>query len=433
MLRLAAFLAALLGFAAGLPASAQAQADDTHTVRVRILERARPNVVAVEALDERLTLYAGNDATPLAYLAPGETAGLAVRGRDVYVQLPDRALFATTLRIEPLAEAAWQLHVHESATSAETARYTGRLEVAPEAAGAETLELVNDVPVEDYVASVVASEYGLGDLEGTKAMAVVARTYAVRAAAKFENASYDHVDHTASQMYGGVSTVTPLARRAVAATQGEILTYGGAPIEAVYSSSSGGHTANNEDVWDASEVQPYLRGKPDPYDEEASPHARWTARVDRSRLLRRLSDRFGFTVRGFVLGDRSADGRVMSVELIGPGGRREEMQSNAFRLFVNQQASGNGLRSTLFDAERSGSAYVFEGRGFGHGVGLSQYGAHAMARRGSDYREILAFYYDGTQIERLDGTRLPPPAVATETPRPREPRRTTSSDRRIGW
>ncbi len=437
------FVALGLLLAAAPPLHAQPAVPPT--VRVRLMEQAEPRVVAVEATDGPLALYAGASEEPLVRLEAGEAAGLAVRGREVHVQLAEGGLFATSLRIEPLGSGGaandgaandgagggtWRLHVREGAAEAEAAQYAGALFVEPAGAAGETLQLINHAPLEDYVASVVASEYGLGDLEGAKAMAVVARTYALYSAGKF-GAAYDHVDHTASQMYGGLSTVTPVAHRATEATRGEVLTYGGAPIEAVYFSASGGHTASNEHVWQASAALPYLRGKPDPY-AGASPHADWRVAVDRSRLLRRLTRRHGFEVSGFVLGERSAGGRVRTIELLGAGGRRTEVSGNDFRLFVNQQLSGSGLRSTLFDAERTGGRYVFEGSGYGHGVGLSQYGAHAMAERGHGYREILQFYYAGTTLQHVDGTRPPAPVVA-ETEDDAPERRTTSTERRIGW
>jgi stage II sporulation protein D len=120
------------------------------------------------------------------------------------------------------------------------------------------------------------------------------------------------------------------------------------------------------------------------------------------------------------------------------------MNANDFRLVVNRGVDGDPLKSTWFDARRSGNQYVFDGRGFGHGVGLNQWGAHEMAKRGKSYRDILTFYYTGVDIEQLGGVdkdprdapvaRTPPtpepdPASPTET---RE-RSVDTDQRRIGW
>jgi stage II sporulation protein D len=262
-------------------------------------------------------------------------------------------------------------------------------------------------------------------------MAVVARTYGLKAAQKFDG-DYDHGDGTLSQVYSGLSAITPGARRAAEATRGEVLTYGGDLIEATYFSSSGGHTANNEDVWDASAALPYLRGRPDPYDAEA-PNRRWTVALDRAAVLRVLGRRFGGEVVGFVVADRSRDGRVRTIGLLRPGRQREAVQANAFRLALSA-VPGPALKSTWFTARRSGDRYVFEGRGFGHGVGLSQYGAHAMSERGMSYRDILAFYYQGATLTRLRPDRpLAAQLDASGDTQQARQETLTRPRRRIGW
>jgi len=303
--------------------------------------------------------------------------------------------------------------------------YSGGLRIEPDPNQAGTLQLVNLVPIEDYVASVVASEYPFeDDLSGSKAMAVVARTYALRAAEKFDGA-YDHVDHTLSQVYRGHHAITGTARRAADATRGQVLTHDGTLIEAVYFSSSGGHTANHEDVWEADRVLPYLRGRPDPHD-RPSPHHEWTTRIPRTPMLQALTRDQEFQVEGFLIDDRSEEGRVRHVKLLRPDGTTHQMQANAFRLIVSRGVPDVTLKSTWFDARREGDEYVFEGRGYGHGVGLSQWGAHIMADNGAGYQEILRFYYSGVRVERIDGVQVAPPVLPVATDRVDPPRR-------LGW
>ena len=195
-----------------------------------------------------------------------------------------------------------------------------------------------------------------------------------------------------------------------------MLTYDGALIEAVYFASSGGHTADNETVWE-SPPRPYLRGVRDPYDH--SPHAKWHAKIPRKKLLDALSKAYGFTVEGFRIDERSRDGRVRTIKLLGKPERT--ISGNAFRLVVIRTFGARTLKSTFFDARVRGSDYVFEGHGFGHGVGLSQWGAHEMAQKGRSYRDILTFYYTDVALTRdadyaalLD--REPQARVAVETP-----------------
>ena len=405
---------------------AAAQSSDTAppAVRVRLMDDTEADRTRLRVEGGPLRLVDGESGLPLTTLEAGTEVVLGTRDREVYLRSEDGGLYARSLRIAPTQGARWSL-----ASATEGFRpYVGDLRVAPDSANPERLQLINAVPLDDYVASVVASEYTLDDVEGAKAMAVVARTYALRASDKF-GADYDHVDHVLSQVYKGTSTITSEARSAAESTRGEVLTYGGSLIEATYFSASGGHTADNEDVWDADEVLPYLRGKSDPYTDQ-SPHRRWSTTVPRPDLLDHLSDRFDRSIEGFLIDELSSDGRVSTIELLTAEGDPLRMQANAFRLFINEHFPSVNLKSTWFDARRSGNQYVFDGRGYGHGVGLSQWGAHEMASRGYSYREILTFYYTDVQIEHLEYADAPPqPPLARQTP----PRDTTKTDRRIGW
>jgi stage II sporulation protein D len=407
--------------------SAEPDPSDTTRVRVRLLESIGPESVRVTPVGGTVHLRREQNGSPLLRIEAGDTVTLGVRGDELAVRLSTRGLYTPDLLLDPDPGVSWKLAWTDG--SRDRARtYEGPLFVQPDPKKAGRIQLVNASPLESYVASVVAAEYGFDDLEGAKAMAVVARTYALKAADKFDG-RYDHVDHTASQVYRGTSAITGVARRAARETRGEVVTYNDTLIEAVYFSSSGGHTADNEDVWDADESLPYLRGKRDPYDRN-SPHHRWTTRIDRRPLLRALEEQLGGSVRGFVIGERSEGRRVKNVDILRPGGSRETMQANAFRLLVNRAVPGAEMKSTWFDARREGDEYVLDGRGFGHGVGLSQWGAHEMSQRGKSYRDILSFYYDDIRVQRLDGVKVAPtlPPVAKE-----EADAPERGGGRIGW
>jgi stage II sporulation protein D len=156
--------------------------------------------------------------------------------------------------------------------------------------------------------------------------------------------------------------------------------------------------------------------------------------VSRDRLLAALSAKYG-TVTGFVIDERGKDDRVISIELLKASGRHETIRGNEFRVFVLEHFGDATLRSTLFTADRVGDQYVFEGRGNGHGVGLSQWGAHELAQRNSSYRDILEFYYTGIQLQRLDDLTdaEPPPAAASSSDPPDSPARSAPKNSRIGW
>ena len=418
-----ALVAGLLLMAHGLELGAMAQPapDSARWVQVRLHHKIDLESAQLTAERGTLSVLLSGSGVPVLQLRPQETVTLGRRQGDVYATHGDARLYARSLRLAPSSKATWTLKLAPESTRT----YTGSLRLRP-SDSASGLQLVNRAPLQDYVASVVSGEYGFEDGAGTRAMAVVARTYALFSTKHFDG-EYDHVDGTASQVYRGQNIVTEAARTAARATRGEILTYDGRPIQAVYFSSSGGHTANNEDVWTGRDPLPYLRGKKDPHD-RSSPKHRWSTRINRRSLLQALSLHHDASVEGFLLGDRTPEGRLRTIEILFSDDTETEIEAGTFRTVVNEDVEGHRLKSTWFDARRDGSEYVFEGRGHGHGVGLNQWGAHAMAEQGKTYREILSFYYSGVQIQQLGDTPSPPPLA--EDPAAEVP---DSTSTRIGW
>jgi len=364
-------------------------------VRVRLFEQAAPQALTVSA-GRGLFFLSGNGGV-LAELPPYEKATVRMRGDGFHVAFRETAFHARALRLAPRDNALFSVEVTEGSRTRKPHRYPGRLHLTVVRTEGPVMMAVNHVSLEEYVACVVASEYGFKDREGAKAMAVLARTYALRNTGAFDDA-YDLVDHQMAQQYDGADRLTDAAIEATIETLGEVLTYNGQLVEAVYFSSSGGHTADNDVIWNGKPL-PYLRGVPDPYD-ASSPHTRWRTTVPRARLLRALNTRYNVTTEDFRIGRRSRDGRVQTIELVRPNQTPHVIRSNEFRLLVNKHFGTKSLKSTLFDVQRQGEAYVFEGRGFGHGVGMSQYGALEMSKRGFSYRDILAYYFTGTQVLR---------------------------------
>ncbi len=260
---------------------------------------------------------------------------------------------------------------------------------------AEGLQVVNEAPLEAYVAATVGREvYAHWHPETHKAQAVVARTYGLHQAERRRGEAWHLRADTAGQVYGGIDAESPWALAAARATRGERLLWGRRPILAVYHSSSGGRTASAEEVW--GEAIPYLASRP-VENEEDSPDTYWRASIS-GPTLRRALDPLGIRVgriRELHVLDRSASGRARRILIAGSGGRRE-VSARALRTALGADV----IRSTLFEIRRDADAVVFVGSGHGHGVGMSQWGAEAMARRGASYREILAAFYPGTQIAR---------------------------------
>ncbi len=279
--------------------------------------------------------------------------------------------------------------------------YRGRLELIPTAQG---LVAVNHVDLEDYLPSVVGKEmYPTWPAEALKAQAVAARTYALfrrerelRQGAKL----YDLGDSVTYQVYPGVATETPSTMAAVQATKGQVLTYGGKIIEAVFHSASGGHTENSEQVW--SGVVPYLRGVQD-FDQTA-PVFQWTVQLTAAQMRQRIPG------IGNILSLQplqvSPQGRVIRIQVVGDGGSRTMTGVEIRRAL--------GLRSTLFvvqpelplvaskgNTRVAPPTFQISGRGNGHGLGLSQWGALGMAYQGFTYDQILRHYYQGVSLSQL--------------------------------
>jgi stage II sporulation protein D len=403
------------------------------SIRVRLFEREAPDCVVVRAADTSVNFHARSGRPATLSLQPDESATVCSHQGALRIAAAGDTLYAR--HIDALSQGNVHLSVGSGGATV-SRQYPHRITFGPDE---RTLLVVNTVPLDPYVAGVVAHEYGLDDVEGTEAMTIVARTYALRMRERYADRAYDVTDHTGDQLYWGVGEVSQRLHRAAEATSGLVLTHRGSLVEAVYSSSNGGHGASNEDVW-ASAPLAYLRGRPDRFDGVERPNE-WHQSLDRERVLSALSNAAGRAVTGWTINERSPDGRVKTVTLLHDS-HKSTLSGTRFRAAITAQLGAHALRSTLFDARRSGNVYVFEGRGYGHGVGMSQWGAHAMARQGHSAREILAFYYPGTQVERRDATDqrladLPTAPSERSTPAERTPVRAVppapDETRRIGW
>jgi stage II sporulation protein D len=257
----------------------------------------------------------------------------------------------------------------------------------------------NSLPLEDYVAHVVSAEASTDDQpESLKALAVIVRTYALKNLGRHQQQGYDFCSTTHCQRFEtdapGQTAIT-VARD----TAGLILRdVRGTLADSYFSASCGGMTANLQTLWGAPAPQ-YLSGVRDDFCNAGS-HSRWTDVISNDRLATALrSDSrtdVGETIRELTVARRDQTGRA---ELITIAGRQRRVISGwEFKLIVGRALGWNVLKSSRFAISRSGSAFVFHGSGFGHGLGLCQEGAHEMAQRGYNFRQILTKYFPGTTI-----------------------------------
>lgn len=252
---------------------------------------------------------------------------------------------------------------------------------------------INWVDVEAYLYSVLGGEMPTSwPIEALKAQAVAARSYALYHQQKGTQRPFDVSDSTASQVYRGLAAEASSTHAAVEATRGQVLTYSNRVIEAVFHSSSGGFTENVEDVWQ--QAVPYLRAVPD-YDQGA-PVFQWAetfSLVDFGRRVGGIGELHQVTIE-----ETTPRGRVVALTLAGSEGSR--------RLSGRDLRRALGLRSTLFSVALAGDTVQVTGRGFGHGIGLSQWGARQLALDGHTYQQILGHYYQGVALAevRVAGT-----------------------------
>lgn len=333
--------------------------------------------------------------------------------------------------------------------------YRGILEVHR---NENSITMVNIVNMEQYLYSVTASEMPSSwPIEGLKAQAVAARTYAFSKGGVHDALGYVLCDTTHCQVYNGINGEAESSIRAVNETNGIVAYYNNKPIDAVFSSSSGGYTANSEDVW-VGEIG-YLRGKADTYDTTGKVWTRTFSNAELTALCNAHGLRVG-NVTSVTIDSTDSFGRVTSLTLYGDNGMHT-VKKDAIRSFFSKTTDGS-LSSTLFTMKKveqgtnnntsNGTVYIlsgvttttsnsndlfaidksgevnkieevniltsagivtikneqptttvssvtFDGKGWGHGVGLSQHGARGMATAGFKYDEILKFYYDGIELK----------------------------------
>jgi stage II sporulation protein D len=253
--------------------------------------------------------------------------------------------------------------------------------------------------LEEYVAAVLTAESGdFENAESQKAMAVVARTYAMRFMGQHAQEGFDFCDTTHCQVFGWKNANAAI-RAAVSATRGEVLRFEEKLAQTFYHQNCGGTTAAAREAWPAVS-EAYLTSHADAYCAVRGV-LKWesTIRVaDLDRALRAAGLTMPAGWREIEIASRSESGRAQRLKIAGGVGSGAPISASTFRFAVDRELGWNKIRSDLYDVRNAGEQIVFSGRGSGHGVGMCQAGAEEMAREGKSYREILSFYYPGTQL-----------------------------------
>jgi stage II sporulation protein D len=264
----------------------------------------------------------------------------------------------------------------------------------------EALAVVNEVPLEEYLVGVVRAETGdRWPAEALRAQAIVARTYATyhRVIATAAGKPFHLVASTAHQMFAGHVTAASPAWAAVRETAGQVILWEGEVFPAFYHAESGGYTEDPRTVFAAPNMPGLSAVRCD--FSAGSPHFYWSLDLrlaDLSETLRRHDAGVG-AVTAIDVVERSPSLRAATVVVRGTRGA-VQLRGNDFRRMVGYET----LRSTLFAVVVDRGWARFSGRGYGHGVGMCQWGAKAMAEQGHTARQILEFYYPGTTFGVLE-------------------------------
>ena len=311
------------------------------------------------------------------------------------------------------------------------------------------LRVINIVKTDDYLASLLGKEMSTTwPIEALKAQAVCARNYAITIGGKHASYGFDICTEQHCQVYGGISSEAESTRRAVRETRGVVVTYEGEIVPLYYFSCDGGYTENSEDVWTA--ALGYLRGKKDIYENpKYATRYNWNVTFTKKQIediLYKKNKNVG-ELLDVVIEEKSENNGVLKLTFIGTEGKTSITKSSVrsyFNLYSNTFTierhkneteeeetqnetvtvltgsgiseiekpsyvlSSNGLNEIVYDEdeeeapEEGYDSYTFNGHGWGHLVGMSQWGAYSMAVEGYTYKDILNFYF--TDIEIVENT-----------------------------
>lgn len=280
--------------------------------------------------------------------------------------------------------------------------YRGQVEVFPSLKNNKLTTVVNTLPLEEYLYGVVPSEMPASwPLEALKTQAVAARTYALKNISQYSKEGFDILPTTMSQVYEGAEAETPVSNQAVEETKGKVATYKSKLIEAYYSSGAGGLTESGLEAWGSD--LPYLKSVKD-FDFD-SPKYNWYKHVTNEDIQGFIKKEYKTNI-GKILSmnvtETTESGRAKKVKIKGLNGS-VEVNPKKMRLALK-------LNSTLFQVTVAEPGtieennipvpelFLFSGRGFGHGSGMSQFGARYLAKTGKTFDEILKHYYQGIEI-----------------------------------
>jgi len=428
-LRFRQFLPVLLVFVAGQPSRGDGVVPELRVGLAVHQERVRFSGSA------GLTISGPHSHGPVGSVPAGQVWEARASDEGVLLAQPDGLTIGPLglpLRLAPPEGGTTALEEITGHWDKRTTReYRGVIEIRRDGAGG--LNVINLVDIESYLRGVTPSEMPAKyPLEALKAQAVAARGQALMKGGRHEAEGFDVCATQHCQVYGGATSEDPRSDQAVASTAGEVLVYNGRLADTLYSSTCGGHTANNEDYWLQQQPVPYLRGVADFEPEDnvgltfplsgeplkqylryaprvncyqsryaKSDKVRWWLTVTRPRMQGKLAalGEFGDLLDVRVTA-RAESGMVSKLAVIGSRKLIAVSGGEAIRKALGLQSATFAIESYREKPEALPVVFVIYGAGWGHQVGMCQVGAAGLADEGWDYRRILEKYYQGCTIER---------------------------------
>lgn len=373
----------ILVFCLGLPLISSAQQVD-----VKLFEIKTTDTVLISPAEGQLNLIFEGDT--ILKISTNEVVRLTLSKDHVQVKSLLSAL-DTTMNSLSLEGAQPKVEIKRNGRRPES--FDGSLHVSANRKGA--FQLVNRVEIDSYVSRVLIEEVGYNvPTEYLKIQAIISRTYAVRNLGRHGNDGYDLCNSVHCQVYDGKKEVPSNIHEATAATSGTVITdHSSQPILAAFHANCGGKTANSEHVWNS--PLPYLTSTVDTFC-LSQRSATWAKSIDLAQLKKYVRNQTGVDVESLdwtgVKLDANRTGKTIQIfgETLSLPMMRRDLR----------------LKSTFFTMKIEDGKAHFEGKGFGHGVGLCQQGAINMARQKYDHRQILGHYFKGTRLEPISDSML---------------------------
>ncbi len=363
---------------ATIAAGTEKELPSAHLVRVAIVREAREINLAIDGQ------YAFKDGATDKTIAEGpRLAKSTVRLLDKGIFLGMKVFAYKKIIIEPVKDASVIVNNH---------RFRGNVVIIR--TPSNRITIINSINIEDYIKGVMYHEVSHHwPMEALKAQAVAARTYALYSLGNGSNKEYDVTNDIYSQVYGGESSERYRTGLAVTRTSGQILMYQGKILPAYFHATCGGMTEDAKEVWNID--LPPLRGVPCMFCQD-SPHMHWKKNF-RLKDIQESLNKHGYhtgLIKDIIVVDRDRSNRINNLKITDRDGKELVISGKDFREVLGP----NILKSNNYEITVQGYYVDFIGKGWGHGVGLCQWGALGMARQQFTYKQILNYYYPGAEI-----------------------------------